>query len=149
MKKLVCILMFYPMFLFSGVFEHLLDKDTKYLFQHNFRCHNSICITSEKNIFDNDIMDDSVKVVKTFLDHEEKVFKIEIELSIFGAKSEAFFNALKKSSDNSGKIEYQSYVLNDKYGNHPIIDITYKKRKNNYVKYLSNMYYETMKSYKN
>ena len=149
MKKIILILMFYPIFLFSGVFEHLLNQDTKYLFKHNFRCHNSICITSEKNIFDNEIMDSSVKIVKTFLDHEEKVFKIEIELSIFGEKSEAFFIALKKGANSSGKIEYKSYILNDKYGNHPIINIIYRKRKNNYIKYLSNMYYKTMESYTN
>ncbi len=149
MKKIVIVLMFYPIFLFSGVFEHLLNQDKPYLFKHNFRCHDNICITSEKNIFDNIIMDNSVKVVKTFLDHEKKVFKIEIELSLPGEKSEAFFDALKRSADSSGKIEYKSYMLNDKYGNHPIIDITYRKRKNAYIKYLSKMYYDTMIGYKN
>jgi len=149
MKKIILIFIFYPIFLFSGVFEHLLNQDTKYLFQHNFRCHNSICITSEKNIFDNVVMDNSVKVVKTFLDHEKKVFKIEIELAIFGEKKEAFFDAVKKSGDSTGKIDYKSYLLNDKYGNHPIIDITYKKRRKNYIKHLSEIYFKTMKSYQN
>jgi len=149
MKKFMVILIFYPIFLFSGVFEHLIDKDTKYLFQHNFRCHNGICITSEKNIFDNEIMDNSVKVVKTFIDHEEKVFKIEIELSIVAEKSEAFFDAIKKSADNSGKLDYKLHLFNDKYGNHILIDIISKKRKDDYIQHLSKIYYKTMKSYKN
>lgn len=147
MKKLIFILIFFPAFLFSGIFEHLLNKDTQYLLKHNFKCSKNICSISKNKIFNNKIMDDSVKVVKTFLDHEKKVYKIEVELSIFEEKSEAFFDALKKNGHSSGKVEYKSYMLSDKYGSHPIVDITYRKRRNDYIKHLSKIYYETMKNY--
>lgn len=148
MKKFVLILLLFTTISFAGVFEHLLNKDKNYLFEHNFRCNDNICITSEKNIFDNYIMDTSVKVIKTFLDHEDKVFKVEIELSILGEKREAFYDAIIKTSDKSGKITYKSYIVNDKYGNHPFIDITDKQRRKKYIKHLSDIYYNTMKSYK-
>lgn len=149
MKKILFMIIYCPILLFSGVFEHLIDKDTTYLFEHNFRCNNNICITSEKNIFDNHVMDASVKVIKAFIDHEEKVYKIEIELSITGEKSDAFFNAIQMNAEKNGKISYKAYTLNDKYGNHPIIDIISIKRKDNYIKHLSEIYSTTMKSYKN
>lgn len=149
MKKIVILALFYPIFLFSGVFEHLLNKDINYLFEQNFRCRDSICITSEKNIFDNDLMDSSIKVIRAFLDHEKKVFKIEIELSISGLQREAFFDAIMRNTDKNKNLEYKSYEINDKYGNHPIIDIINKKRKENYKMNLSDQYYKTMKSYKN
>ncbi len=149
MKKFLILLTMYPVFLLSGVFEHLLNKDPNYLFEQNFRCHNSICITSEKNIFDNDTMEDSIKVVKVFLDHLDKVFKIEIELYYHDERREAFFNAIKKSSNDAKNITYISYDKNDKYGNHSFIDIIDKKRKKSYIEYLTNDYYKIMKSYKN
>lgn len=149
MNKTIIFLIFSPVFLFSGVFEHLLYQDKDYLFKHNFRCHNSKCITSEKNIFDNDNMDNSVKVIKTFLDHTEKVFKIEIELSIDNEQKEAFYNAIINNSDKDKNIEYKAYILNDKYGNHPFIDITDIKKKEKYIDYLTNQYDKVMKSYKN
>jgi len=149
MKKSFLFLLLFPLFLYSGVFEHLLNKDKNYLFEHNFRCHNATCITSEKNIFDNEIMDDSVKVVKVFLDHEEKVFKIEIELYYHNEKMEAFYNAVLRSSNDTKSIDYLSYHKNDKYGNHSFIDITDKKRKKMYIDYLSDNYFKVMKSYKN
>jgi hypothetical protein len=149
MKKVALILVLYPIFLFSGVFEHLLNKDINYLFEHNFRCHSNICITSEKNIFDNDVMDSSVKVIKAFIDHEKRVFKIEIELSMVGEEREAFFDAIKRSADKNSTLEYKSYLLNDKYGNHPLIDIVDPNRREKYIMNLSDEYYKTMKSYKN
>jgi hypothetical protein len=148
LKKIFIFLMFYPIFLFSGVFEHLLDKDKNYLFKHNFRCNESICITSEKNIFDNEIMDKSVKVIRVFLDHNSRVFKIEIELSVYLEKREAFYIAMQKSAIKTGSLEYSSYVVNDKYGNHSLIDIVDKKMRKNYIKHLTETYYNTMKSYK-
>jgi len=149
MKKTIIFLLFFPMFLFSGVFEHLLNKNQNYLFEHNFRCHNQTCITSEKNIFDDKIMDDSVKVVKVFLDNREKVFKIEIELSYHDERKEAFYNAVLASSQNRKKIDYSLHDKNDKYGNHSFINIIDKDRKENYIKFLSDKYYKVMKSYKN
>ena len=149
MKKYVLFLYFLPIFLFSGVFEHLLNTDKNYLFEHNFRCHGSICIASEKNIYDNPIMEDAIKVVKTFLDHKEKVFKIEIELLFKNEQKEAFYNALIKSSTDNENIEYKKYELNDKYGNHSFVDITNKKREKEYIDFLTNKYYNIMKSYKN
>ena len=146
MKKIVILSLFYPIFLFSGVFEHLLNKDINYLFEQNFRCRANVCITSEKNIFDNEMMDSSVKVIRTFLDHEQKVYKIEIELSITGLQREAFFDAITR--DKNEKLEYKSYETNDKYGNHPIVDIINKQRRENYKMNLSDQYYKTMKSYK-
>jgi len=148
MKKSFLILLLFPLFLFSGVFEHLLNKDKNYLFEHNFRCRNATCITSEKNIFDNSAMEDSVKVVKVFLDNKEKVFKIEIELYHHDEKKEAFYNAIKKSSNNTKNIQYVSYDKNDKYGNHSFINIIDKKRKHSYIEFLTNDYYDIMKSYK-
>ncbi len=149
MRKSFLFLLFTPIFLFSGVFEHLLNKDQNYLFEHNFRCGNSICITSEKNIFDNNILENSIKVVRVFLDHQEKVFKIEIELFNHDERKEAFYNAIVKSSKRDGQIDYLSYDKDDKYGNHSFIDIIDKKRKKNYVDFLTNKYYTVMKSYKN
>jgi len=149
MKKTIFFLLFCPLFLFSGVFEHLLNKDTNYLFQHNFRCGNSTCITSEKNIFDNAILEDSIKVIKVFLDHKKMVFKIEIGLYYHDERKEAFFNAVLKSSNDTKKIEYISYDKNDKYGNHSFIDIIDKNRKKLYMNHLTDNYYDVMKSYKN
>jgi len=149
MKKSIFFLLFCPLFLFSGVFEHLLNKNQNYLFEHNFRCGNSICITSEKNIFDNDVLENSIKVVRVFLDHQEKVFKIEIELFNHDERKEAFYNAIVKSSKRDGQIDYLSYDKDDKYGNHSFIDIIDKKRKQSYVDFLTNKYYTIMKSYKN
>jgi len=148
MKKTILFLLFCPLFLFSGVFEHLLNKDQNYLFKHNFRCGNSICITSEKNIFDNAILEDSIKVIKVFLDHKEKVFKIEIELYYHDERREALYTAILKSSNDAKKINYISYSKNDKYGNHSFIDIIDKNRKKSYIKYLTDNYYNVMKSYK-
>jgi len=148
-KKIIFFLLFFPIFLFSGVFEHLLNKDKNYLFEHNFRCHNSKCITSEKNVFDDKLIDNSVKIIKTYLDHRGKVYRIEIELSIYNEQKEAFYDALLQSSDKSGQIEYKTYVINDKYGNHHFIDIINKKKQKNYIKFLTSQYYDIMKSYKN
>lgn len=148
MKKLIYIFLLLCTVSYGGVFEHLINKDKNYLFKHNFRCNNGICITSEKNIFDNYIMDTSVKVIKAFLDHEDKVFKVEIELSLHNEKKEAFYDAIIKTSDKSGKITYKSYTINDKYGNHPFIDIVNKQRRKKYIRHLSDIYYNTMKSYK-
>ena len=149
MKKIIFFLLFFPIFLFSGVFEYLLNKDKEYLFEHNFRCHNSKCIASEKNVFNDKLIDNSVKIIKTFLDHREKVYKIEIELSIYNEKKEAFYNALLQSSDKDMQIEYKTYVINDKYGNHHFIDIIDKKKQANYIKILTAKYYDIMKSNKN
>jgi len=149
MKRVLFFLFFFPLFLFSGVFEHLLNKDINYLFKHNFRCDNSICITREKNIFYNDTMDDLVKVVKVFLDNTNKVFKIEIELYFHDEKKEAFYEAVIKSSDKNKKMDYLSYDKNDKYGNHSFVNIIDKKRRKMYVEFLTEKYYTTMKSYKN
>ncbi len=149
MKKTVFGLVFFPIFLFSGVFEHLLDKDKNYLFEHNFRCHSSKCITSEKNIFDNESMDNSVKVIRTFLDHKQKVFKIEIELSIYNEEKDSFYNAIIKNADTSGNITYKAYEIDDKYGNHPFISIIDIKKQEKYIKFLTSEYDKVMKSYKN
>jgi hypothetical protein len=149
MKKTILFLLLSPVFLFSGVFEHLLNKDQNYLFEHNFRCHSSTCITSEKNIFDNSIMDDSVKVVKTFLDNKKMVFKIEIELAYHDEKKDAFYNAVLKSAEDKKTIKYNLYDKNDKYGNHSFVNIVDKKREEEYIKFLSDKYYQVMKSYKN
>jgi len=149
MKKFLLLLVLYPVFLFSGVFEHLLNKDQNYLFEHNFRCHDKTCITSEKNIFDSEVMDDSVKVVKVFLDNKKKVFKIEIELYYHDEKREAFYNAVKMDSSDTKNIVYLPYDKNDKYGNHSFVSITDKKRRKEYIKFLTSEYYKIMKSYKN
>lgn len=148
MKKLILFLICCPIFLFSGVFEHLIAKDKNYLFEHNFRCKNQICITSEKNIFDNSVMDNSVKIIKTFLDNNDKVFKIEIELSLEKEEREAFYNAVLKSSDTKADVTYSAYTLNDKYGNHLFIDITHSKMKKAYISHMSDIYYQAMQSYK-
>ncbi|WP_458701195.1 hypothetical protein ACKGJI_03590 [Sulfurospirillum sp. 1307] len=148
MKKILLILLFFVTLSYAGIFEHLLSQDKNYLFKHNFRCNDNICIASEKNIYDDKIMDTSVKVVKVFLDHEGKVFKIEIELSIFNEKHEAFFNAIIKSSQKDDKITYKYYTLNDKYGVHPFIDIIDNRRRKLYIEHLTNIYYDTMQGYK-
>ncbi|WP_024955882.1 hypothetical protein [Sulfurospirillum arcachonense] len=149
MKKIILFLLCYPIFLFSGVFEHLINKDKTYLFEHNFRCNNSICISSEKNIFDNAVMDHSVKVIKTFLDHNDKVFKIEIELSIYNEKREAFYDAILRTASKKERFKYSSYMVNDKYGNHPFIDIIDTTMEKKYISHLSDIFYKTMTSYKN
>ena len=79
----------------------------------------------------------------------DKVFKIEIELSIHDERKVAFYNALVKASTQNDEIIYKSYVINDKYGIHPFIDIIDKKRRQEYIDHMSNIYYKTMKSYKN
>ena len=149
MKRTVLGLVFFPIFLFSGVFEHLLDKDKNYLFEHNFRCHSSKCITSEKNIFNNETMDNSVKVIKTFLDHKQKVFKIEIELSIYNEEKKSFYNALVKNAGRNKNIIYKEYEIDDKYGNHPFISIIDIKKRKKYIEFLTSQYDKIMKSYKN
>jgi len=149
MKKIILFLLVFPVFLFSGIFEHLLNKNQNYLFEHNFRCRNSVCITSEKNIFDNTTIEEMIKVVKVFLDDKNMVFKIEIELNYNNEKKEAFYNALTKDLDKNSNMQYGMYSKNDKYGNHSFIDITDKKRKAAYIESLTQGYYKIIKSYKN
>jgi len=147
-KKIMIFILLFPVFLFSGVFDHLLNKDQNYLFEHNFRCRNSICITSEKNIFDDDTLEDIVKVVKVVLDNKKAVFKIEVELTYHNERKEAFYKALKQDIDLKNNIEYKLYDTNDKYGNHTFIEITDTKRKKEYIEFLTQKYYKIMKSYK-
>lgn len=147
-KKIFVFLTFFPLFLFGGVFEHLLGKDVQYLFQHQFRCHDGTCISPEKNIFDNDTIESSVKFVKAFLDHEERVFKVEVELNLFEEDKEAFYNAIIQVSDKSGKISYDLQSTYDKYGNHSIIYLIDKERKKSYMNHLTKQYAQAMKSYK-
>jgi hypothetical protein len=147
-KSFLVFFLFLPIFLFAGVFEHLLNQDIQYLFKHQFRCLNGICISPEKNVYDNEIMDKSIKVIKAFLDHEEKVFKLEIELNIYEEEKDAFYESMLKLADKSGHIVYDLKTLNDKYGNHSIIYLTDKIRKKNYTTYLSDKYYRIMKKYK-
>lgn len=149
MKKFILLLIVFPIYLFSGVFEHLLNQDLDYLHKHNFRCNKSTCITRENNVFDNEIMDNSVKIVKAFLDHKKKVFKIHVELLIFEEESEAFYSAIIKTSNRSGLISYAHKEVNDKYANHSFIEIIDNQREKVYMDYLKDMYLKAMQSYKN
>lgn len=149
MKMLLVLFILYPVFLFSGVFEHLMGKDINYLFEHRFQCSHSICLSQQNDIFDNDVMDDSIKVVKAFLDHEEKVFKIELELTLEEEKKDAFYNAIVLSKNEYDNAIYSLETINDKYGNHNIVTILDKERTANYKKFLTSEYYNAMKSYTN
>ena len=147
MKKLLVLFIIYPVFLFSGIFEHLLGKDINYLFEHRFQCSHSICVSQEENIFDDNLMNDSIRVVKSFLDHEGKVFKIKLELTLNDEKKDAFYEAIVLSSNKPSEIDYSLETINDKYGNHNIVTITDIARKDSYKKYLIERYYKIMKKY--
>ncbi len=148
MKKIIFIVLLISTFSCANMFEDLLGKNKNYLFKHNFRCNDGICITSEKNVFNNKALEDSIKVVKVFLDNKDNVFKVELELKIYNEQREAFFNAILKSSSKSRKIKYKSYIVNDKYGNHPFIDITDLQRRKRYINYMSEIFYNNIKNYK-
>lgn len=148
MQKKLIFLVFCPIFLFSGVFEHLLDKNMNYLFENHFTCLKGICQSKEKNIFDNNMMDDSIQIIKTFLDQDDKVFKIEIELTIRNEQKNGFYQALLDTAVVDKNIEYSLVETNDKYGNHTVINIIQKNRQKKYIKYYRDMYLKTIKNYK-
>lgn len=149
MKKLFLILFLLHLSLFGGVFEHLLNKDIDYLFAHNFRCHDNVCISPEKNIFNQDEINTAIKFIKAIIDNEKKVFKIEIELTLQHEAKDAFYEAVLNLSDKDNKnITYHVENLNDKYGNHTIIVIIDTLRSKKYMDFLTEKYTSLMKQYK-
>jgi len=148
MRKILIFLLIYPIFLFSGIFEHLLDKDKNYLQENHFTCLYGICQTKEKNIFDNSLIDDSIKIVRTHLDQNDKVFKVEIDLLLKDERKDGFYQAIIDSNKKNENISYELETINDKYGNHTKITLTSKKRKNNYIRYFRDKYLDAMKKYK-
>jgi len=148
MKKNLIFLLFCPIFLFSGIFEHLLDKDKIYIQENHFTCSHQICQTTENNIYDNDIMDDSIKIIKAYLDQNSIVYKLEIELLFQDEKKDGFYQAILDNSGKNNNIGYSLDTINDKYGNHTKVTIISKDRKNTYIKYFRDKYLNAMKKYK-
>lgn len=149
MKKLFLMLFLLHISLFGGVFEHLFNKDIDYLFAHNFRCHDNVCISPEKNIFNQDEINTAIKFIKVVIDNEKKVFKIEIELNLQHEEKDAFYQSVLNLSDKNNKnITYHVENLNDKYGNHTIIVIIDTLRSKKYMDFLTKKYTSLMKQYK-
>jgi hypothetical protein len=148
MKKIIPLYCAIPIFLFGGVFEHLLNKDQNYLFKHNFRCHENICISPEKNIFDQKKINHATKLITVFLDHEKKVYKIEIELYVKDIEKNAFYSAVVQLAPKEKLISYSLEERDDKYGNHSLIIIIDVQREKKYMNFLTQEYKEIMNQYK-
>jgi|GEM_PF-6694397 len=149
MKKSFLILLLLNISLFAGAFEHLINKDIDYLFSHNFRCHDNVCISPEKNIFNQDEINTAVKFIKATIDNEKKVFKIEIELTLQHEEKAAFYQAvLNLANPDNKNIIYTEKNRSDKYGNHASIVIIDTIRRQKYMDYLTQKYTSLMKKYK-
>lgn len=142
------ILLIFPIMIFANIFEDLLEKDKDYLLDHHFTCAGTVCQTNEKNIYDNALLDDAIKVVLAYLDHQNRVFKIELVMYLQDEAKNAFYEAITEIANKDRDIQYELETIMDKYGNHTKVIITDKIKKRVLVDFYKKQYISILKQYK-